>query len=76
MKPNPMQKHETFILDTLLPIVAAHARAIGASSEESAMAAFLALGTVLQSKGFSDSDLLTAIKVSRLGVHAQPEGMQ
>lgn len=76
MNNNPMQKHEAFILDSLLSMVAAHARSVGVSLDEAALASFLALGTILLSKGFTDASLLAAIKASALTTHDAPEGMQ
>ena len=76
MNNNPMQKHEAFILDDLLPVVATHARSVGVSLDEAALASFLALGTILLSKGFTDVSLLAAIKASALTTHDAPKGMQ
>jgi len=76
MNNNPMQKHESFILNGLLPVVAAHARSIGASLDEAALASFLALGTILLSKGFTEASLLAAFKASALTTHDAPGGMQ
>lgn len=73
---NPLDKHKGFLLDTLLPTVINHAAAVGVPPEEAAMAAFLTLGTVLQSKGIGDADLMAAIKASKFGVHAEPEILQ
>lgn len=76
MSNNPMQKHEAFILDGLLPVVAAHARSVRVSLDEAALASFLALGTILLSKGFTDASLLAAIKASALTTHDAPKEMQ
>ena len=76
MNNNPMQKHEAFILEGLLPMVAAHARNVGVGLDEAALASFLALGTILLSKGSTDASLLAAIKSSALTTHHAPEGMQ
>ncbi len=65
---DPMQKHEQFMLDTLLPLVFSHARAVRCAPEESAMACFLTLATVLQSRGLNDADLLHAIRAASLDV--------
>ena len=73
---NHMQKHEAFILDVLLPVIADHARRTGCDMTEAAFAAFLSLGTILQSKGFTSDDLLMAIKASALTTHESPEGLQ
>lgn len=76
MTHNPMQKHEQFILNTLLPAITGHARRIGANSDEAALASFLALGTILQAHGFTEDSLLEAIKASALTTHDAPEGLQ
>lgn len=76
MNGRPMDKHEDFLLDTLMPIIAAHAAEVGVSMEEAAMASFLCLGTILQHKGRTERDLLAAIKASAMGVHAEPGAMQ
>lgn len=73
---NPMQKHEAFILDELLPAVVNHAHRIGVSSDEAALTSFMALGTVLQTKGFDADTLLMAIQGSALATHDAPEGFQ
>lgn len=76
MNGGPMDKHEAFLLDTLMPLLAAHAAKVGVSLEEAAMASFLCLGTILQCKGHTDRDLLAAIKASAMGVHPEPGAMQ
>ena len=76
MKTFSMQKHEGFIMNTLLPAVISHARNIGVSSDEAALAAFLSLGTILQTQGFTADSLMTAIKASALSTHEAPEGLQ
>jgi len=73
---DPMQKHEQFILDTLLPLVFTHAKAVSCSPEESALACFLSLSSVLRARGFSDDDLMTAIRSASLPVCQSPGGMQ
>lgn len=73
---NPMEKHESFILDTLLPMLANQSRAVNAPMGETAMAVFLALGTVLQSTGVSDQALIAAIKASKPDTHPGPERLQ
>lgn len=76
MKHDPMKKHEAFIATVLLPAIVNHARRVGVSSDEAALSAFLSLGTILQSKGFTDASLLVAIKASALSTHDAPEGLQ
>lgn len=73
---NPMQKHEAFILDELIPAVVNHARRVGVTSDEAALASFMALGTVLQAGGFTAESLLMAIEGSALATHDAPEGFQ
>lgn len=76
MDNNPMQKHEAFILDELLPAVVNHAHRLGVTSDEAALASFMALGTALQAKGFTAKSLLMAIQGSALITHDAPEAMQ
>lgn len=66
---NAMDKHERFILDTLLSAVIGHARRIGVGSDEAALASFLRLGPILQAKGFTADRLMAAIKASTLHTH-------
>jgi len=73
---NAMDKHQAFIIDTLLPAVVNHARQIGCQSDEAALAAFLALGTVLIDRGLSAESLFAAVKGSALTTHDAPEGLQ
>lgn len=73
---NAMTKHETFILDTVLPIVVSHARAVNCDTAEAALAVFLALGTLLLTRGFTPDSLLAAIQGSALVTHEAPEGLQ
>lgn len=73
---NPMQKHEPFILDRLLPMVSDHAAQLGVDSSEAVMAAFLALGTVLQYRGFTAESLLMSLKSSAISTHNAPEVLQ
>lgn len=65
---NEMEKHETFMLDTLLPMVFVHAQDVKCTAEESALACFLTLATVLQARGLTDADLLHAIRAASLDV--------
>lgn len=76
MKNNPMQKHETFIFRTLLPAVMDHARRIDVDSGEAALAAFLALGTILLAEDYDADSLLLAIKASAMTTHDVPETQQ
>ncbi|MFW7342870.1 hypothetical protein V0R37_15180 [Pollutimonas sp. H1-120] len=73
---DPMQKHEQFIMDMLLPAIVDHARNIGVNTDEAALAAFLSLGTVLQSTGLSTDDLMAAVKASAPTTHDAPEALQ
>lgn len=73
---DPIKKHEEFILDTLLPMVFMHAKQVPCQPEESAMACFISLATVLQARGFTDSDLMAAINSASLSVTEAPEVLQ
>lgn len=71
---NPMEKHEKFIMDLMLPGIFAHSEKVKCDPIEAAMAVFLSLGTILQERGFTDADLFHAIKASNKD--AKPETLQ
>ncbi len=73
---DPMKKHERFVLEELLPMVFVHAKAVNCSPEESAMACFLSVATVLQARGLTDDDLIAAIKSSSILIADTPEVLQ
>lgn len=73
---NAMDKHEPFILDEVLPSIFAHTAKMKCDPLESALAVFLALGTILQEQGVSADSLLVAIRASALSTHDAPEGLQ
>ncbi|CAM5185476.1 hypothetical protein CDEN61S_04148 [Castellaniella denitrificans] len=73
---NAMTQHEAFILDTVLPIIVNHARAVNCDTTEAALAVFLALGTLLLTRGFTSDSLLAAIKASAISAHDAPGGLQ
>ncbi len=73
---NDMDKHENFLLETLLPLVFLHAKEVNCSAEESAMACFLSLATVLQARGFTSTDLMAAIKSASIHTQPSPEVLQ
>ena len=73
---NAMEKHEAFILDTMLPVIMAHARQVKCEPEEAVLAVFMSLSTILLERGFSSSSLLMAIQGSALSTHDAPEGLQ
>lgn len=61
-----IEDHLAFLLDQLIPLIIDHARASGAPSKTVALAAFLALATILQCEGIERSTLLQAIDAARL----------
>ena len=71
-----METHEQFLLDELLPLVVGYAKRNGHPTEAAALASFLALSTVLQSKGATLANLTASIEASRMDIHAAPEGLQ
>ncbi|NYT67702.1 hypothetical protein [Pusillimonas noertemannii] len=73
---NAMEKHEKFILDDVLPSIFAHSAKVECGSVETALAVFMALGTILQEQGVSADTLLAAIRCSALSTHDAPEGLQ
>lgn len=58
--------HQAFVLEQLTPLIVGHARANGAPSKIVALAAFLALATILQCEGMERGALLEAIDTARL----------
>ena len=76
MKNNSMEKHEQFILDELLPTVINHARRISCSSDEAALASFMALGTILLKNGIEADSLFAAVKASAFSTHDAQGGLQ
>ena len=71
-----MESHEQFILDELVPLVVGYAKRNGHPTEAAALASFLALSTVLQSKGATLANLTASIGASRMDIHSAPEGLQ
>lgn len=71
-----METHEQFLLDELLPLVVGYAKRNGHPTEAAALASFLALSTVLQSKGATLANLTASIGASRMDIHHAPEGLQ
>ena len=71
-----MESHEQFILDELLPLVVGYAKRNGHPTEAVALASFLALSTVLQSKGATLANLTASIGASSMNIHNAPEGLQ
>lgn len=61
-----IEDHQEFVLDKMIPLIVDHARASGAPSKTVALAAFLALATILQCEGMERSVLLQAIDTARL----------
>lgn len=76
MRSYHMEAHEAFILDELLPLVASYAQDNGHPSEAAALASFLALATILQSKGASREQLMAAIDGACLPMHPVSEVLQ
>lgn len=71
-----MQKHEAFILDTVLPAIADHSRQTRCNMDDAVFAVFLTLGIILQSEGFTHDELLLAIKAGATVAHDSPGGLQ
>lgn len=76
MTSSAMKKHERFLLDELLPLIANHAERAGCDMTEAAFAVFLSMGTILHSQGFTADSLLLAIRASAVTTHDAPEGLQ
>ncbi|TBU86781.1 hypothetical protein [Phytopseudomonas dryadis] len=68
--------HEQFLFKDLLPLVIGHAKRIGLPSEEVASASFLALATILQSRGFDRELLMRAIDAANIPMHGVQETIQ
>lgn len=71
-----VEDHEQFIFDQLLPLIVGYARASNTPSEVVALASYMCLVTVLQSKGLSRETMIQAIDGSLLPIHEAPEGLQ
>ncbi|MCQ9615907.1 hypothetical protein L1889_03665 [Paenalcaligenes niemegkensis] len=69
-------RYEPFVLGTLLPATATHAKAIGAPPNEVVFISFLALGAILQDEGFSCEHLCSALLEVFNDTHGTQEGSQ
>ena len=73
---NAMINHEAFILDVVLPVIMGQARTVNCDPLEAVMAVFMALGTLLLTRGLTPESLLQAILASAATTHEAPEGLQ
>ncbi len=73
---NAMDKHEPFIMDTLLPLVMAHSARVKCTPDEAALAVLMSMGTILQTRGYTADSLLMAIQGSAHSTHDAPGGLQ
>ncbi|WP_312724135.1 hypothetical protein [Stutzerimonas kunmingensis] len=67
--------HEPFMMDQLLPLVVDYAHANGYPTATAAMAAFMAMATILQHKGLTRTDLMSVLDTTCAN-HDAPEGLQ
>ena len=71
-----VEDHEAFIFNSLLPLIINYARASNTPPEVVAMASFLSLATILQTKGMSRASLMQCIDGARLSTPLEaPEGL-
>ena len=68
--------HAAYIHDDLLPMVVNYAKDNDHPVDAAAMVSFLALATILQSRGYKRDELIFAIDASRLPTHEAPEVLQ
>lgn len=72
-----VEDHEAFLCDQLLPLIVGYARSSNTPSDVVAMACFLTLATVLESKGLPREALAHCIKRAVLTpTHEAPRGLQ
>lgn len=73
---NPMDKHNDFILEKILPAIAKQSLDANCDMLEAGLAVFLAMGTILHNQGITEDVLMMAIRGSALETHNAPGGLQ
>ncbi|WP_374288865.1 hypothetical protein [Pseudomonas fluvialis] len=68
--------HDAFLMGDLLPAVVGYADSKGVPTEVVAFAAFLAMATIIRSKGVGRDVIIRAVDAMHLPTHEAPETMQ
>ncbi|MDV5860326.1 hypothetical protein QM298_05000 [Pseudomonas mendocina] len=71
-----VEDHSAFLLDDLLPAIVGYADSKGVPTEVVAFAAFLAMATIIRSKGVGRDVIIRAVDAMHLPTHEAPETMQ
>ncbi len=70
------EDHSAFLLDDLLPAIVGYADSKGVPTEVVAFAAFLAMATIIRSKGVGRETIIKALDAMHCPTHEAPEAMQ
>ncbi|MDH0424836.1 hypothetical protein [Stutzerimonas stutzeri] len=68
-----IDEHQELVLEQMIPLIVAHARASGVPSKTVVLTSFVALATILQREGMERSALLQAIDSAQLNVRKSVE---
>lgn len=71
-----VEDHEAFLLDDLLPAIVGYAHSKGVPTEVVAFAAFMAMGTIIRSRGVGRDVIIRAIDAMHLPTHEASEVLQ
>ena len=71
-----VEDHSAFLLDDLLPAIVGYADSKGVPTEVVAFAAFLAMATIIRSKGVGRETINKALDAMHCPTHEAPEAMQ